>query len=77
MATGAVAESLILLTGVSPPMRVPSISLTIASDIEPETYSLDGTSMTIALFVQSVTEFFVADSGSMEILIHDPMSNNI
>lgn len=77
MATGAVDESLIELTGVTPPLSVPSISLTIASDIEPGTYSLDGTSMITALFVQSVTEFFVADSGSMEILIHDTLNNNI
>jgi hypothetical protein len=77
MATGAVADSLIVLTGVTPPLSVPSISLTITSDIEPGTYSLDGTSMITALFVQSVTEFFVADSGSMEILIHDTLNNNI
>jgi hypothetical protein len=68
---------LITLTEVSPPLSVPSFSLTISSDIEPGTYSLDGTSMITALFVQSVTEFFVADSGSMEILIHDTLNNNV
>ncbi|MCZ4407689.1 DUF6252 family protein [Cryomorphaceae bacterium 1068] len=77
MATGDAAASVITLTGVTPPLSVPSISLTMAQDIEPGTYALDGTSSVTGLFVQSVTEFFVADSGSMEITAHDTINNNI
>ncbi len=77
MATGDAAGSIITLTGVTPPLSVPSINLTLEQDIEPGTYPIDGTSAITALFVQSVTEFFVADSGSMEITAHDTINNNI
>jgi hypothetical protein len=77
MATGDAAGSTITLTGVTPPLSVPSISLTMAQDIETGTYALDGTSSVTGLFVQSVTEFFAADSGSMEITAHDTINNNI
>lgn len=75
-ATGLAEDSVISIVGFTPPLT-PSITLSIDQGLEPGIYPMDGISSVDGLFVLSVTEFFSADTGRIEILAHDTVNNNI
>lgn len=75
-ATGEVIDSVITIIGFTPPLT-PSITISIGQSLEPGIYPLDGSASVDGLFVLSVTEFFSADTGRVEILMHDTLAKNI
>jgi len=75
-ATGEVIDSVITIIGFTPPLT-PSITISIGQSLEPGVYPLDGSASVDGLFVLSVTEFFGADTGRVEILMHDTLTKNI
>ena len=75
-ATGEVIDSVITIVGFTPPLT-PSITISIGQSLEPGIYALDGSASVDGLFVLSVTEFFSADTGRVEIVMHDTLTKNI
>ncbi|HKK39368.1 MAG TPA: DUF6252 family protein [Cryomorphaceae bacterium] len=63
------------VTQPSPPET--SISIAFETDITVGSYILDGTTPLTAGVVKNLTEVFLADSGSLEILMHDTINNDI
>lgn len=63
------------VTQPSPPET--SISIAFETNIDTGSYILDGTTPLTAGVIKNLTEVFLADSGSLEVLFHDTINNDI
>jgi|GEM_PF-4667081 len=76
-ATGVNSAGVLALSGENPPLGNPTLNISLNGAVEPGIYTLEGSLNTSATVLQGVSQFFVANTGSVEVVTHDLTANTI